>query len=155
MTRLGVVDTMRTRTRLLVAWGVGGAIYLIAVALWSYDGILSLVFQPLCAAVVSAMAVGLVLIPGLVLRVPPLGRLWNAQRTCALVLVVGCLAVMGLGSSIGLTGSFEDPQTHRSFVALHPVAALLSYLLLLFVLAHWPARPPSPILARPLDASPP
>ena len=49
---------------------------------------------------------------------------------------------MCFGSSVGLTGDFADPETGREFVAIHPAAALLSYLLLLFTIAHWPTREP-------------
>jgi hypothetical protein len=50
---------------------------------------------------------------------------------------------MAFGSVVGLTGTYADPDTGRSFVALHPGAALLSFFLLLFALAHWPHRQPT------------
>jgi len=129
---------MRRMSRLIVAWGAGWAIDMVAALLWADAGIASLILQPLCAAVVSATCVGAVLIAGLVLRVRPVGRLWHSRRVWADALAALCLAVMGLGSAVGLTGTYADPETGRAFVALHPAAALLSYLFLLFALAHWP-----------------
>jgi hypothetical protein len=133
---------MRHLSRLLIAWGAGWAIYLVAALAWGYDGIASLILQPLCAAAVSAACVGAALLVGLVLRVRPVGRLWHTHRAWAAVIAAASLAVMGLGSSVGLTGVYADPETGRRFVALHPAAALLSYFLLLFALAHWPQGQP-------------
>ena len=129
--------------RLLIAWGVGWTIYMVAVLLWGFDGLASLILQPLCAAIVSAGCVGIVLLGGLVLRVRPVGRIWRAHRSLAGVIAVACLAVMCLGSTVGLTGTYADPETGRPFVALHPAAAVLSYLALLFVLTHWPRGRPA------------
>jgi hypothetical protein len=130
---------MRRLLRLLVAWGVGWIVSLVAALLWAYDGVASLIFQPVCAAVVSTVCVGVVLLAGLVLHVHPVGRLWYARRAWAGALALACIAVMCFGSAVGLTGDYADPETGRTFVALHPAAALFSYLGLLFTLAHWPA----------------
>ena len=129
---------MRRGARLFVAWGAGWAVYMVAMLLWAYDGIASMILQPLAAAVVSACSVGAVLLVGLVLRVPLIGRFWNSRRDWATTLVMLCLAVMCLGSRIGLTATYADPETGRTFVALHPAAALATYFVLLFTLANWP-----------------
>jgi hypothetical protein len=50
---------------------------------------------------------------------------------------------MCFGSRSGLTATYADPETGQSFVAIHPVAALAGYLLLLFAIAHWPLEPAS------------
>lgn len=131
---------MRLPSRLLMAWGTGWAIALVAAVLWGYDGPASLVFQSLCAAVVSAVCLVAVLLAGLILRVRPIARFWHARRSWVGALAAACLAVMCCGSALGLTGVYADPETGQRFVALHPAAALLSYLLLLFALAHWPQR---------------
>src|SRR4051812_25483796 len=111
---------MRHIPRLLIAWGAGWIISLAAALLWGYDGITSLIFQPLCAAVVSTVCVGAVLLVGLVLRVRPVGRLWYSHPAGAAVIAAACLAVLGFGSSAGLTGAYVDPETGRPFEALHP-----------------------------------
>src|SRR4051794_28124268 len=128
---------MRRLVRLLVAWAAGWAVYMAAALLWAYDGIISLILQPVCAVVVSTACVAVALLAGLILHVRPIGRLWHSRRVWAGSLAGACLAVMGFGSSAGLTGTYVDPETGRAFVALHPAAALLSYFLLLFALAHW------------------
>jgi hypothetical protein len=131
--------SMRRRNyRIRLAWATGWAIYMVAVALWSYDGLPSLILQPFCAAIVSTIFVGAVLLAGLVLRVPVVGRLWHSQREWAVALAAACLIVMCFGSTVGLTEVFVDPETGQRFEALHSVAALATYLLLLFTIAHWP-----------------
>jgi hypothetical protein len=142
---------MRRLPRLLVAWGVGWIVYLVAAVLWGYDGIASLILQPVCAAVVSTVGVGVALLAGLVLRVRPVGRLWYARRAWAGGLAIACIAVMCFGSAVGLTGDYADPETGRTFVALHPAAALFSYLVLLFTVAHWPAGLPKRIASQGAD----
>jgi len=118
---------------------VGCSVYLVAMAMWSYDGLLSLLCRPLMAAIASAAFVGAAGFAGLLLRVPPIGRRWRSDSTCASLLIVGCLAVMGFGSSLGITSLYVDPETGQRFAALHPVAAVASYFLLLFAVVHWPA----------------
>lgn len=127
--------------RIVAAWATAWAVYLLAAVLWAGDGLLSLVFQPLVAVVVSTVAVVAVLALGLVLRIPPLGRLWHSGRRWAVALATASLAVMALGSTIGLTGSYEDPETGQAFTALHPAVGLAGYVLLLFAIAHWPHAP--------------
>src|SRR5262245_53255238 len=129
---------MRRSFRIGVAWVTGWAISMVAMALWSYDGALSLIFQPFCAAIVSTIFVGATLIAGLVLRVPAVGRLWHSQREWSVALAAACLIVMCFGSAVGLTDVYVDPETGRRFEALHSVAALATYFLLLFTIAHWP-----------------
>jgi hypothetical protein len=127
--------------RLLAAWGIGWAVSLVAVLVWGYDGFPTLIFGALTAAVVSTVSVAVALLAGLVFLVRPVGRLWNSEPMWATGLAALCLAVMCVGSRVGLTAHYADPETGRAFVALHPVAALSSYLLLLFAIAHWPRRP--------------
>lgn len=133
---------MRRLPRLVIAWGIGWMIYLIAAVLWDYDGFPSIILQPLSAAVVSTLCLGAVLLAGLLLRVRPFGQFWHSGRIRAGALVAACLVTMCFGSSVGLTGVYADPDTGRTFVALHPAAILLSYLLLLFTIAHWPKCEP-------------
>ncbi|WP_435021218.1 hypothetical protein TA3x_002252 [Tundrisphaera sp. TA3] len=127
-------------SRAMAAWCVGWMVDMVAMALWSYDGLTSLLFQPIVAAIIASLGLGIVLLVGLVLRVRGIGRLWDATPSIAAGLAGASLAVMAFGSSVGLTGLFTDPDTGRSFSALHPAAALLSYVSLLFAVAHWPAR---------------
>lgn len=145
---------MQRLMRVIVAWLVGWVIYMIVVVLWGYDGPVGIGVQAAYGAVVSGGAVGLALLVGLVLLVPALGRAWDARPVGAVALAVAALAVMFLGSTLGLTGTYTDPETTVDFRALHPVAALLSYFALLFAVANWP-RGGWGSRRLPADSSPP
>src|SRR4051812_18305525 len=107
---------MRRLPRLLLAWGVGWIVYMIAALLWAYDGIVSLILQPVCAALVSTVGLGVALLAGLVLRVRPVGRLWYSRRAWAAALALACITIMCFGSAIRLTAEYADPETGRTFV---------------------------------------
>jgi hypothetical protein len=112
-----------------------------ALLVWGYDGIPTLLFGTLSAGILSAGCVAISLLFGLVFCVRPVARLWNSRRAWAAGLAALSVTVMCFGSRVGLTASYADPETGQAFLALHPVAALASYLLLLFAIAHWPPKP--------------
>jgi hypothetical protein len=130
------------RTRPVLAWAVGAAIYVAAAASWGgYDGLSTLMVVPACAAVVGAAAVGLVLAIGHAARTTPLWRAWAANPLWA-ALTAGCgVALLTCGAAAGLTGTYSHPDTGETFVAVHPAAALGGYALVVFAVAHWPANP--------------
>jgi hypothetical protein len=111
---------------------------MVAMAVTAYDGILSLVFQPIRGAVVSFLAVGLAVLLGLIFLVPRFGQLWREYPVVAWVAAGTCLMVMVFGSLLGLTYVYTDPENGRQFLGLHPIAALMSYLVLVFVVTNWP-----------------
>jgi hypothetical protein len=122
-----------------VAWVVGAITYLIAAIRWGgYDGFPDLVIMPMCAAVISAVAVGLAVLIGWPFRSTPLGRWWRSSRLWAIIFIIGSLTLLNFGSAIGLIGMYTDPTTGEQFTALHPAAAIVGYFLLIFAVAHWP-----------------
>jgi hypothetical protein len=120
------------------AWILGWLVYMVAMVLTAYDGLPSLILQPIVAAVSSTVFVGIALLAGLVLRIQPIRRAWTAQ--CAAMLALLSLAVMCLGSKLGLTDVYTFPENGDRFTGLHPAAALSAYFLLLFSVANWPVR---------------
>jgi hypothetical protein len=69
---------MRRCAAILAAFIAGWGVYMIAMVITVYDGILSAIFQPFMAAFCSAVFVGLAVLAGLVLKGRPIARLWNA-----------------------------------------------------------------------------
>jgi hypothetical protein len=63
----------------LAAFAVGWVVYMVGMVLTVYDGLLSLIFQPIMAALWSGFVVLLSLLVGLVLRVGPVSRFWNGS----------------------------------------------------------------------------
>jgi hypothetical protein len=135
----------------IVAWAVGASLYVAAAYVWSGDP-LSLLVQPLVGAALAAVLVALALAIGFLAgRVGPLRRAWRDHPEIAATLVVGCLALMLLGSSFGITSEYADPETNAPFTALHPAAGLGAYAALVFALANWPVggRAPTKSPAKP------
>ena len=124
----------------LAAWVVGWVMYMVAMMAMVYDGFLSVVFQAVVAAAVSGVFVAFVLMLGLILRVPSLGRAWNASPRWAVAIAVASVLVMLGGPAVGIATEYVDPETGRRFLGLHAAAALGSYAALLFAVANWPTR---------------
>lgn len=124
----------------VVAFAVGWGVYMVGMVLTVYDGLLSLIFQPFMAALWSTLFVGLSLVAGLVLRIPPLKRWWTGSRVWACSLAAASLCVLVFGYSLGLTYMGVHPELGHEVKILHPLAALGGYAGLIFALANWPLR---------------
>jgi hypothetical protein len=129
---------MKRALGIFVALAVGWIIYMIAMVMTVYDGILSLIFQPFMAALCSGFFVGLAMLLGLVFRVPVAGRWWRANRLWAVAVILGGLCILCFGSLLGLTQVYTNPETGHQFTGLHSAAALSAYFAVLFGLANWP-----------------
>jgi hypothetical protein len=128
---------MSRATPIVCAWLLGCLIYLGSGVV---DGAPSLVVQPMIAAIVSAVTVGLVCLVGYFIRITPLGKTWDSNRLWAGLLIVASLGILMLGSAFGLTVERTVSETHEQFKELHPAAAIAGYLVLLYSVANWPTR---------------
>ena len=131
---------MHRLIRVLAAWSLGWLVYMIAMVMTVYDGITSLIFQPIIAAVFSAVAVGVGLLVGCIFRIPPIGRLWSSSWFWAAALAGGSILTMIYGADWGLTEIFTDSETGHQSVGLKSDVALVSYFVLIFAVANWPVR---------------
>lgn len=119
-------------------WMIAWVIYMIAMMITVYDGLLSLIFQPIMAALTSTLFVGAALLVGLVFRIPAVGRAWSGSWWWPGSLAAGSLLVLCLGSTLGITSLYTNPETGVSFTGIHPAAALGGYFLLIFSIVNWP-----------------
>jgi hypothetical protein len=131
---------MRRALAIFVALAVGWIVYMIAMMMTVYDGVLSMIFQPIMAVLCSGFFVGLALLVGLVLRIPFISRWWQASRLWAVALISGSLSILCFGSLLGITEVYTDHETGRQFTGLHSAAALSAYFAMIFGLANWPFR---------------
>lgn len=131
---------MRRSVVILIAWAMGWLVYMIAMVMTVYDGVLSLLFQPIMAAFFSAAFVGIALLIGLILRIPAISRAWRSSRLIAVGLAALSVFLMLFGSSMGLTQTLTDYRTGSHFVSLHWAVAFGSYFVLLFAIANFPLR---------------
>jgi hypothetical protein len=125
---------------IFAAFCLGWIIYMIAMILTVYDGVLSMIFQPFMAALCSAVFVALALVVGLVLRIPILSRWWTSTPLWAAILAGASLLLLAFGYWLGLTDVGTNPETGEQFTMLHPLAALAGYFFALFAVANWPTR---------------
>jgi hypothetical protein len=128
---------------IFAAWVVGWVVYMVAMVLTVYDGPLSLIFQPIMAALVSGFCVGVSFVLGLVFKIPALGKLWNASRWTATVLAFASVCLMLFGTALGLTQTFTDPESGAKIVGLHSGLAMASYWVLLFSIVNFPLKKPN------------
>ncbi|MBI2900708.1 MAG: hypothetical protein HYY17_11030 [Planctomycetes bacterium] len=121
-----------------LAFWLAWAVYMVAWIEQFYDGPLSMILMPFMAAIGSALSVLLSLGAGLVLRFRPVSRLWTATPLWAGLMVAASLLLLAFGRDLGITSLGLDPESGRSVVILHPMAALGGYLFMISGVANWP-----------------
>ena len=131
---------MRRSIAIAAAWGLGWIVYMIAMVVTVYDGILSLIFQPIMGALVATVTVGISLLAGLIFRVAPIGRAWRAVWFLAPLLAIGSIVLMCLGARWGLTETSTDAETGRQVVGLRSDVAIASYVVMVFAIINWPQK---------------
>jgi hypothetical protein len=131
---------MKKFIALLFAWAVGWTVYMIAVVLTVYDGLLSLIFQPFIAMLVSALFVALAWLIEFVLKIPLVGKFWGSGYIAPSLVIVGSLFILCFGPFLGLTVRLTNPETGSQINGLHPVALVGGYFLLLFSIVNWPLK---------------
>ena len=131
---------MRRFGFIIIAWVLGWLVYMIAMVLTVYDGIPSLMFQPIMAAIASALAVGVGLLAGLIFRAPLFGNLWHSSWIWAAMLAGVSILLLCCGKQWGITETFKDSETGHQYVGLRSSVALMCYFVLIFAVANWPTR---------------
>jgi hypothetical protein len=132
---------MRILFRLVAVFGafcLGCLIYVIAWMTMPYAGFEALIFLPFMAALVSALLVGLSCLVGLLFLIPHLRRVWTWSFLPALALLIASLLLLALGSTLGITETYTNPETNVQFEGLHGLAALGGYFCAVFAVANWP-----------------
>lgn len=142
---------MRRSIAIISAWGLGWLVYMVAMIITVYDGITSMIVQPIIGAIITTLAVGGSLIVGLLFRVPLIGRAWRAAWFLSPALAIGSIILMCFGASWGLTQSFTDPETGQQTVGLRSNVAISSFVVMVFAVANWPARKTMQPCAAPND----
>ena len=139
---------MRRPIAIISAWILGWLVYMVAMVVTVYDGIISMIFQPIMGAVITTLAVVGSLIAGLVFRVPPIGRAWRAAWLLAPALAVSSIILMCMGARWGLTQAFPDPETGNQTVGLRSDIGITSFVVMIFAITNWPVKPLRAALAK-------
>jgi hypothetical protein len=119
------------------AFLAGISFYLLAVAMTVYDGILSLIFQPIIGAIFSLAAIALLLILGLPIRLNrKLNRWWKKHWWISSVLLAGGVISMALSWAPAFRETVYDSFLKQNVENFNPLFAIGGWLLFLFAILH-------------------
>lgn len=119
---------------------LGWFIYMVAMVLTVYDGVLSLIFQPFLAAIFSGVFVAAAFVLGLALRVPKVRAIWKSLGLWVLLITVAAIGVMIFSGQLGLQTELVDPQSKEKIRSMSPVAGVICYFLAIFPIVNLPER---------------
>jgi hypothetical protein len=125
--------------RFLIAFSTGLAVYMLAMVMTVYDGLMSMIFQPIVGAICSLLGLAVVGLLGLPLYWGP-HRSWWWTRGAWLSVVILAASIVALGSSWhpSLRIMVRHPELATDIASFHPALAIGGWLGLLFGLAHTP-----------------
>lgn len=123
-----------------LAFVCGWLVYMLGMVLTSYDGLWSLLLQPVMAALFSGVAVLLSLLIGLVFRLRPIGNWWRSTYLWAGTLFCTGTLLLVFGYPLGLKTTVRHFETGAAMEILRPEIAAPAYFAMIFALANWPRR---------------
>jgi uncharacterized membrane protein YhaH (DUF805 family) len=135
-----VRQKMKTLAKCFCGFVLGWVIYMVAMVLTVYDGGLSLIFQPIMAALFSGVFVVAAFVIGLPLRAPKIRDAWSCVGWWALLISVAAIGVLIFHSKLGLEVDGVDPETKESMKMISPVAGVVAYLFAIFPIVNLPAK---------------
>jgi len=131
---------MKTLIRCFCGFALGWFLYMVAMVLTVYDGLLSLIFQPFMGALFSGVFVGLAMLAGLILRVPRIKDIWRGAGWLVLVITATSLAVMIFHAQLGLQEELVNPETKQKIVTMSPLAGVICYFFAIFPIVNFPEK---------------
>jgi len=134
---------MSTIVRIIVGFSLGWVSYMVAMVLTVYDGALSLIFQPIMAAVVSGLLVVAALVVGLPLRIPKVSDAWSSCGWWPILLTVAAIGVLIFYRSLGLEVELVHPETKEKIRTIAPVAGFVCYFAAVFFVVNLPRQRPN------------
>lgn len=124
-----------------IAFIVGWILYMVGMLLTSYDGLWSLIFQPIMAGIFSAVGIVFSLLVGLIFRYPPIGTWWRERYFWAgLCVGLGFTALL-LAHPLGFTTTVQHFETRAELTIIIPELAITAWILILFALTNLPRKP--------------
>ncbi len=122
--------------QLVVAFAVAWFYYMIAMMMTTYDGVLSMIFQPIMGAIFAAVAVAVCFILGLPIRlIRSLRERWRSVWW--LPLFTGAVGFVLMVMSWMLRVTVHDPATDMDVQTFQPAMALAGWLLSVFAALHF------------------
>ena len=136
---------MSVTLQITAALIVGVCYYMLAMAMTVYDGILSLMFQPIIGTICTFIAIALMLLVGLPIRLMRSVNDWWRKHWW-IVLVIGTVACAMMYASWmpQYRTKVFDPEMGVEIDSFHPVLAVGGWLMTIFAVLHF--YPPLPWL---------
>jgi hypothetical protein len=136
---------MNAAWQITAALIVGVIYYMIAMAMTVYDGILSMMFQPIVGTILTLIAIAVMSLVGMPIRLMrPLNDWW--RKHWWIVFIIGTVAFFMMYASWmpQFRTMVLDPETRMEVASFHPVLAVGGWLLTIFAVLHF--YPPLPWL---------
>jgi hypothetical protein len=125
--------------RLLIAFFAGLAVYMLAMVMTVYDGLMSMIFQPFAGAICSLLGIVAVGLLGLPLYWGPLRSWWWTRGAwLSVVILAASIVALGLSWHPSLRIMVRHPELDTDIASFHPALAIGGWLGLLFGIAHTP-----------------
>ena len=117
---------------------VGVCYYMLAMAMTVYDGILSLIFHPIIAVILTSIAIGVVGVVGIPIRLGRRLRLWWIDHWW-ISLVIGTIAFAMMWASWlpDLRTQVWNPDLETHEDSFHPTLGFGGWLLTIFAVFHF------------------
>jgi hypothetical protein len=131
--------------QIIAALIIGVCYYTLVMAMTVYDGILSMIFQPIMGAIFTTIAIVIMLIAGLPIRFIRLLNTWWRQHWW-IVFVIGAVAFGMMYASWMPQYRIKvfDPEMNMEVDSFHPALAISGWMMTIFAVLHF--YPPFPFL---------
>lgn len=129
---------MRLAFQIIAALIVGVCYYMLAMVMTVYDGLPSLIFQPILGTIITLVAIAVLLVMGLPIRL--LSRLhqwWQEHWWFVFVLGTVAFGMMCTSWFPQLRIQMTDPDLGTPVDSFHPVLGLGGWMLTLFSVLHF------------------
>jgi len=124
--------------RLPLAFVAGLTIYMVAMVMTVYDGLLSMVFQPIVGTMFTAVALGVLTALGTPLLLQPVWQRWRRVWWISIVLLALGLASLVVSWHPSLRVEMSDPEIGGMRESFQPTLAVGGWLAVMFSLAFCP-----------------
>lgn len=129
---------MTTTFQFIAALLVGVCYYMLAMAMTVYDGLLSLIVQPVMALILTTIGIGLAWIIGLPIRVSRTLRSWWIEHWwISFFIGAVAFAMMWVSWLPGLRVQVWNPDLESHQDSFEPLLALGGWLLTIFAAFHF------------------